>query len=453
MSCRHRTADQEQNATILRKCDAVNQQSKAATRGPTASSMSSSSCFFIKLADESFKKTDLTDEDGYDSYHERETDVCHDSESEAESEILFRSDSSFHSSDIEVLEYEIASSTDQEDDENNSFCSESSAATDDYFNEPTQDLSSSSDFSEIVFFADTEESDDPEVDDPELSKADYWKCVKCKNEQNNPLYRYCEKCYQVRKSHFPPRPRTRKDRPRHRKVKVLQSSAVSQSTVGAKFGKPNSYPSPSVEKPSSSKPLLCRRASINRSACPPSKRRNNGSAGESSSSDSGGGSGDDNEPIVKRRHISSLCAASGSSQEPVQPSSYESYLQLQLSQNGKDSGQGSSQESCFDMKETTFSTVATRSLSDEDVRRKPEKVAPLVATKSAPIASKSSDETHGDSLLCKICESNPKGAVFVHTTKACGGSCYTCALKTWKLYKYCPFCKLKPKNVMKLFSH
>ena len=33
--------------------------------------------------------------------------------------------------------------------------------------------------------------------DPELRPADYWTCVKCKNRQNNPLYRYCEKCYQV----------------------------------------------------------------------------------------------------------------------------------------------------------------------------------------------------------------------------------------------------------------
>lgn len=43
--------------------------------------------------------------------------------------------------------------------------------------------------------ADTEESDGP--DDPELGRADYWTCVKCKNKQNNPMYRYCEKCYQV----------------------------------------------------------------------------------------------------------------------------------------------------------------------------------------------------------------------------------------------------------------
>lgn len=56
-----------------------------------------------------------------------------------------------------------------------------------------EDSTSSSDFG---LFADTEESDGSS-DDPELGRADYWECIKCKNRQNNPMYRYCEKCYQV----------------------------------------------------------------------------------------------------------------------------------------------------------------------------------------------------------------------------------------------------------------
>lgn len=51
-------------------------------------------------------------------------------------------------------------------------------------------------------FADTEEdsdeSKDPnEVKDSELSKADFWQCVKCNNKSNNPLYRFCERCFRV----------------------------------------------------------------------------------------------------------------------------------------------------------------------------------------------------------------------------------------------------------------
>lgn len=55
----------------------------------------------------------------------------------------------------------------------------------------------SSSSSEFAIFADTESSDENSPDDPELKRADYWECVKCKNKQNNPMYRYCEKCYQV----------------------------------------------------------------------------------------------------------------------------------------------------------------------------------------------------------------------------------------------------------------
>lgn len=42
-------------------------------------------------------------------------------------------------------------------------------------------------------FADPDEG----LNDPELGRADYWTCIKCKNRQNNPMYRYCEKCYRV----------------------------------------------------------------------------------------------------------------------------------------------------------------------------------------------------------------------------------------------------------------
>lgn len=63
--------------------------------------------------------------------------------------------------------------------------------------------SSSSDSDEFEIFAqdaDTEESDAPT--DPELGRADYWKCIKCKNDKNNPMYRFCEKCYQVNHHHI-----------------------------------------------------------------------------------------------------------------------------------------------------------------------------------------------------------------------------------------------------------
>lgn len=50
--------------------------------------------------------------------------------------------------------------------------------------------------SDDFILADTEDDTDGSID-LELGQADYWKCIKCNNKQNNPLYRFCEKCYQV----------------------------------------------------------------------------------------------------------------------------------------------------------------------------------------------------------------------------------------------------------------
>ena len=101
------------------------------------------------------------------------------------------------------LEYEVASSTDDESG------SSASSGTDEFVykaavpayyefnalmnrNQEETDIEESDEF----ILADTEEDTDGSFD-LELGQADYWKCVKCNNKQNNPLYRYCEKCYQV----------------------------------------------------------------------------------------------------------------------------------------------------------------------------------------------------------------------------------------------------------------
>lgn len=106
-------------------------------------------------------------------------------------------------------------------------------------------------------------------------------------------------------------------------------------------------------------------------------------------------------------------------------------------------------------------TITTDSTQKSDGEEKTYEVKPLSATSSNAsdiMSAESSTEgkpmyTGSDNETCKICSNSTKEAVFVHTNKACSGCCYSCALKVWKKWKTCPFCKLKPKNVMKLFSH
>jgi len=85
---------------------------------------------------------------------------------------------------------------------------------------------------EFSLFADSSgNSDSPPTIDPEVPRADYWTCVQCRNENNNPLFRYCEKCYKVRKNFFPPRPRRKRRKRRSSCSLKKESSVTSLSTA------------------------------------------------------------------------------------------------------------------------------------------------------------------------------------------------------------------------------
>ncbi|KAJ0183066.1 hypothetical protein K1T71_001042 [Dendrolimus kikuchii] len=57
--------------------------------------------------------------------------------------------------------------------------------------------------------ADSEQTDSYESDS-EIDLHDYWYCAQCRAKNNNPLYRYCQKCFKVRKNFFPPRPKRKR---------------------------------------------------------------------------------------------------------------------------------------------------------------------------------------------------------------------------------------------------
>ncbi|XP_011308568.1 E3 ubiquitin-protein ligase Mdm2 [Fopius arisanus] len=61
--------------------------------------------------------------------------------------------------------------------------------------------------------------------DSEIGRADYWTCVQCNMKKNNPLFRYCEKCFQIRKNFFPPRPKWKRRRSK-KAPKSLEKSSL-----------------------------------------------------------------------------------------------------------------------------------------------------------------------------------------------------------------------------------
>ncbi|XP_021942717.1 E3 ubiquitin-protein ligase Mdm2-like isoform X2 [Zootermopsis nevadensis] len=89
---------------------------------------------------------------------------------------------------------------------------------------------------ELSLCADSSEISDCQLTiDPEVPRGDYWACVQCKNRNNNPLFRYCEKCYKVRKNFFPPRPR-RKKRKRKCSYSRNKLSSVRKSSTAPAVG-------------------------------------------------------------------------------------------------------------------------------------------------------------------------------------------------------------------------
>lgn len=159
---------------------------------------------------------EFQDESTYDSFHNFETDVCRDT-SDDEKSISASSDDEFS---LDIVEYDVPS--DSEDD-NAVYSTASSGTEEDYrcfvkkikvveyeFNQTDSD--------DEYILADTSSDSDGSVD-PELGPADYWCCLRCKNPSNNPMYSFCEKCFQERRELFPPRPRGRRKNSKSPSVK------------------------------------------------------------------------------------------------------------------------------------------------------------------------------------------------------------------------------------------
>lgn len=163
------------------------------------SSKKSRSAYYVTLESESPLPTSEDDESIY-TIQGDETEFVQDT-----------SDTSTHTyddsdDDISVqLEFEVAS---QSEEENPMLNPTSSSDPEDYV---TMGVIAAIYNETDIGFAD-DSDDSRSTVDSEIGRADYWTCVQCTSKNNNPLFRYCEKCYKIRKNFFPPRPKRKKRR-------------------------------------------------------------------------------------------------------------------------------------------------------------------------------------------------------------------------------------------------
>ncbi|CAG9832934.1 unnamed protein product [Diabrotica balteata] len=151
--------------------------------------------YYYRLASESSRASE-EDTESVHSLQGKETDVARDTtDTDSKSE-------DDDDDDGDLIEYEVASLSGSEND--------------------ILDLSTSGSEDQVIFAAaveamcdssldtwitDCEESDNSSLADTSIIRLGFTTCIQCKSINDNPLFRYCEKCFQDRKKMYPPRPR------------------------------------------------------------------------------------------------------------------------------------------------------------------------------------------------------------------------------------------------------
>lgn len=252
-------------------------------------------------------------------------------------------------------------------------------------------------------FADSERTDSHESDS-EMDLYDYWNCAQCRAENNNPLYRYCHKCFQVRKNFFPPRPK----RKRNRLTDTDKTDEIPR-TLSQDSG---------MDSPMSQEMDV------------PTSQEVDPNFGEGSEGAGGSGNAKSDHSIVRRYRKRRAESADRRTKRK------------RLSRTDSDTDLDSDDDGQTKIEvRPLVKTVSDPAITIDDK-------LPVKITKKV-IANTLMDKLEDTKNLCMICISEPKSGVFVHGRIAHICCCYKCAVKVWAKAKRCPVCNCKVSNVLK----
>lgn len=328
-------------------------------------------------------------------------------------------------------------------------------------------------------------------EDSELGQADYWYCAQCNKSNNHPKYRYCMKCFRLRKEMFPPKPKATKKRRGAadnnnvaaarglcKKRKRAERSSVENSdedldaTLGG-VGQAKSVKLDSTMKldtfigkfgnlaaDSQIFSRMCDEADEIRA----SKRlkqsdecltpvvslgnpvQNQGAIGNS----------------VQNQGASKAATLGANSNVNTNSMTTKSLIGKFETMNTSSQFFGSLCESV----DKVYEKALNEHLADgsDQVDKVPGKVNRLAepcsnanrdVTTITTCDTEKIDESEridesGTSALCIMCDKAPKNGAFVHMYEAHVCCCYPCALKVWKQTKKCPTCNLPAFKVVKM---
>ncbi|ODN03771.1 E3 ubiquitin-protein ligase Mdm2, partial [Orchesella cincta] len=253
--------------------------------------------------------------------------------------------------------------------------------------------------------------------DSELSDNDKWVCSQCKSK-SMPYFRYCLKCFQMRRSWLPQRPLSR--RLKRRKMAQRQSTSLnnSRNTRSSCVSECDDV----VDGPIKPQPANSKSLSASLTGPPPDRASTNNDRDPTSGSSTPLSSQLMSAPLSQSQSgefsQKSSSSSGGTGSLWSQSSSSMSQAMSQFSQN--------SQSSSATFSESPYMT--------------PESMA------------ESKDVNSNLKSLCGICCAREKDAAFVHNKIAHHFCCFTCADKILKQTGKCPICREKVFRVVKIIS-
>ncbi|VEN55661.1 unnamed protein product [Callosobruchus maculatus] len=415
-------------------------------------------CYYFRLESESSKASEEDTESVY-SLQGRETDVVKDT-----TDTDSKSDDE-HGDEF-VIEYEVASLTESDNESNSSSGSELVAAD--------MILAAAAaaicDSSLETWITDVEESDNSSLEEPSpVGTKGFSTCAQCRARNDNPMYRYCEQCFQDRKRFFPPRPRGKAKRTKKKKqeetpikeppvkldtLRSCLSGLAQESGIGSQDSGISS---------SQDWPLL----DLDQIVVPETHLKTGTS---STSTVTTLEKSEKSEEVVLSPSIKRKRYESESSLSDFEVKKPRRKLRKSLSDGETDSKNSKASPLVdFEARRKQLGKNYPKSLSLNEIRQKPVtdlKISPTedkmslsqtsdlgseVSTSSCSSASTASSTTSKDEL-CIFCNSAPKDSIFLHTNIAHQCCCYKCAKRTLRTIKRCPICNRSVNKVVRIFT-
>lgn len=423
--------------------------SEEETIGQTLESKRPRVSVYFRLESESSLDSQDDTESVY-SIQDKETDVAHDS-SCSESEM--GSGSELESgAELVTLEYDVASLSSDGDD------------FPDYTSSGTEDLNiqaaAEGAFAAVLLDTSMEpwENDGDTSEgstifdafDFEECRRDFWTCLQCKLHNDNPSYRYCEKCFQVRKTFFPPRPKPSRKRKHHEESTDRQR--VKLDTLQSCLKELKDNPTSNTQEPGTTNsriPNLNFEDIVVPQKHLKSTTRDVGSTRTHDVSDSDDIFDEDDRaesPRKKRCKIDTVDETSKNNLIPIEPecsSSQDSGIAVKMSSSQELTDSQASQASISCAESEPEKSTQPLVLNASNLKRHTEEAAAF---------DREFEQRATRDDMCIMCMTAPKNGIFLHGSIGHMCCCYKCAMRVWRNCKRCPVCNCKVKNVVKLFT-